>query len=76
MFYDQPKLTELRDEQAAEMAGRLRLARVQGVGDDRLRRTADRGLRMGDLPRARRAADVWLTFRAADDDAAGGRPAA
>jgi hypothetical protein len=46
------------------MAGRLRLARVQGVTDERLRRTAAKGLRMGDRSRARQAADVWLTFRA------------
>jgi hypothetical protein len=66
-YYDQPRLTELSDEQATEMAGRLRLARVQGVGDERLRRLAVKGLGMGDRPRARRAADVWLTFRAPGD---------
>jgi hypothetical protein len=32
-FYDQPRLGELTAEQAAEMAGRLRLARIQGVSD-------------------------------------------
>ena len=36
---------------------------VQGFGEARLRVLAV-GLRMGDLPRARQAADVWLTFRA------------
>ena len=50
------------------MAGRLRLARVQGVGDERLRRMAVKGLAMHDRPRAREAADRWPTFRAADDD--------
>jgi hypothetical protein len=40
------------------MAGRLRLARVQGVTDERLRRKAAKGLRMGGLSRARQAADV------------------
>jgi hypothetical protein len=63
-FYDQPDPAELDDEQAAELAARLRLARVQGVDDARLRGLAARGLRIGDLPRARRAADIWLTFRA------------
>jgi hypothetical protein len=53
------------------MAGRLRLARVQGVDDARLRRLAAKGLAMGDLPRARQAADVWLTFRAADTPGGG-----
>jgi hypothetical protein len=62
-FYDQPALTELRDEQATEMAGRLRLARVQGISDERLLSLAKKGLGMGDLARARQAADLWLTFR-------------
>jgi hypothetical protein len=66
-YYDQPRLTDLSAEQAAEMAGRLGLARVQGVSDERLRRMAAKGLRMGDRPRARQAADVWLTFRAPGD---------
>jgi hypothetical protein len=68
-FYDQPALTALRAEQATEMAGRLRLARIQGVGDERLLSLAKKGLGMGDPARARRAADLWLTFRA---PAAGG----
>jgi hypothetical protein len=38
---------------------------VQGVSDAKLRGVATRGLAMGDPPRARRAADLWLTFRAA-----------
>jgi hypothetical protein len=46
------------------MAGRLPLARIQGVTDERLRRMRARGLRMDDLSRARHAADVWMTFRA------------
>jgi hypothetical protein len=61
-YYGQPRLIELTDERAAEMAGRLRLARVHGVGDERLRRIAAKGVGMGDLPRARQAADVWLTL--------------
>lgn len=65
-FYDRPGPAELGDEQAAELAGRLRLARAQGVGDERLRRMADKGMTMGDLAHARQAADVWLTFRAGD----------
>jgi hypothetical protein len=65
-FYDQPRLTGLSDEQSVEMAGRLRLARVQGVSDEKLADVARKGLAMGDLPRARRAADIWLTFDAAD----------
>ena len=48
------------------MAGRLRLARVQGVEDERLARMAAKGMTMSDRPRARGAADIWLTFRAAD----------
>ena len=63
-FYDQPALTELSAEQATEMAGRLRLARVQRVSDERLLSLAKKGLGMGDPPRAREAADQWLTFRA------------
>jgi hypothetical protein len=65
-YYDQPALTELGEEQAIDMAGRLRLARVQGVEDERLRRMAAKGLTMRDRARARQAADIWLTFRAAD----------
>ena len=66
-FYcDQPCLAELDDAQAVDMAGRLRLARVQGVDDKRLRRMAAKGLSMDDRSRAREAADIWLTFRAAD----------
>jgi len=65
-FYDQSRLAELGDEQAVDMAGRLRLARVQGVDDKRLRRMAAKGLSMDDRSRAREAADIWLTFRAAD----------
>jgi hypothetical protein len=42
-FYDQPRLTALSDEQAGEMAGRLRLARVQGVSDERLPRLTPQG---------------------------------
>jgi len=57
---------DLYHPQADEFAGRLRLARVQGVGDERLRRMADKGMTMGDLAHARQAADVWLTFRAGD----------
>jgi hypothetical protein len=72
-FYDQPRLADLTDGQATEMAGRLRLARVQGIGDERLRRMATRGLAMDDRPRARAAADIWLTFRAGDS---GGTPRA
>jgi hypothetical protein len=68
-FYDQPRLAELTDVQAAEMAARLRLARVQGVSEDKLAGVARKGLAMGDLPRARRAADVWLTFQAGDEPA-------
>ena len=45
------------------MAGRLRLARVQGVSDERLLSLAKKGLRMDDRPRARQAADLWLTLR-------------
>jgi hypothetical protein len=63
-FYDQPRPAELGEEQTAEMADRLRLARVQGVSDERLRALAAKGLSMGDPPRARRAADLRLTFRA------------
>jgi hypothetical protein len=55
-YYDQPLLIELSDEQVAEMAGRLRLARVRGVGDERLRRMAVKGRGMGDRRRARQAA--------------------
>jgi hypothetical protein len=62
-FYDQPRLADLSDEQAAEMAARLRLARARGVGDEKLRSVAEKGRRMGDPARARRAADIWLTFR-------------
>ena len=65
-YYDQPRPTRLSDEQAGEMAGRLRLARVRGVDDERLRQMADRGLRMTDVSLARHAADEWLTFRAAN----------
>jgi hypothetical protein len=54
---------ELSDEQAVDMAGRLRLARIQGVGDERRRRMAAKALTMDDRPRAREAADIWLTFR-------------
>src|SRR4051794_5265660 len=49
-FYDQPRLTELSDEQSIEMAGRLRLARVQGVSDDKLASIARKGVAMGDPP--------------------------
>jgi len=38
---------------------------VQGVGDERLAH-GGRGATMGELPRAREAADIWLSFRAAD----------
>jgi len=65
-FYDQSRPAELDDAQAVDMAGRLRLARVQGVDDKRLRRMAAKGLSMDDRSRAREAADIWLTFRAAD----------
>ena len=66
-FYcDQPCLAELDDAQAVDMAGRLRLARVHGVEDERLARMAAKGMTMSDRPRAREAADIWLTFRAAD----------
>jgi len=65
-YYDEPTLAELNDDQAVDMAGRLRLARVQGVDDERLRRMAAKGLSMNDRSRAREAADIWLTFRAAD----------
>jgi len=65
-YYDEPTLAELNDDQAVDMAGRLRLARVQGVDDKRLRRMAAKGLSMDDRSRAREAADIWLTFRAAD----------
>jgi len=41
-YYDQPTLAELGDDQAVDMAGRLRLARVQGVDDERLARMAAR----------------------------------
>jgi hypothetical protein len=68
-FYDQPRLAELTDAQSALMAGRLRLARVRGVTDDKLRSIAATGLAMDDLPRARRAADVWLRLRGADGGA-------
>jgi hypothetical protein len=68
-FYDQPRLTDLTDDQATEMAARLRLARVQAVSDDKLAGVARKGLAMGDLPHARRAADVWLTFHAGDERA-------
>jgi hypothetical protein len=44
------------------MAGRLRLARIQGVGERR-RRMAAKALTMDHRPRAREAADIWLTFR-------------
>ena len=37
-YYDQPTLAELGDHQAVDMAGRLGLARVQGVDDERLAR--------------------------------------
>ena len=47
------------------MAGRLRLASGQGVGDERLRRMAAKGLTMDEPRRAREAADIWLTLRAA-----------
>jgi hypothetical protein len=65
-YYDQPRLAELDDAQPVDMAGRLRLARLQGLDDERLRRMAAKGLTMDDTRRAREAADVWLTFRAAD----------
>jgi hypothetical protein len=65
-YYDEPRLADLADVQATEMAVRLRLARVQGIGDERLRRMAVKGLAMDDRPRAREAADIWLTFRAGD----------
>ncbi len=68
-FYDQPRLAELTDVQAAEMAARLRLARGQGVTEDKLAGVARKGLAMGDLPRARRAADLLLTFHAGDEPA-------
>ena len=55
-----------RRRRRVEMAGRLRLARLQGIADERLRRMAAKGLAMDDRPRAREAADLWLTFRAAD----------
>jgi hypothetical protein len=73
-FYDQPRLTALSDEQASEMAGRLRLARVQRVSDDKLRSVAKHGLGRGDPRRVRAAADLWLTFRGAERD--GESPAA
>jgi hypothetical protein len=50
------------------MAGRLRLAHERGVNDEKLRRAAAKGLAMGDPPRARRAADLWLTFHATGDE--------
>jgi hypothetical protein len=53
------------------MAGRLRLAHVQGIGDERLRRMAAEGMAMDDRPPAREAADIWLTFRSGDP---GGTP--
>ena len=65
-YYDEPTLAELNDDQAVDMAGRLRLACVQGVEDERLARMAAKGMTMSDRPRARGAADIWLTFRAAD----------
>jgi hypothetical protein len=65
-YYDQPRLTELSGDQATDMAGRLRLAHVQGVDDERLRRMVCKGLKMDDRSRAREAADIWLTFQAAD----------
>ena len=51
------------------MAGRLGLARVQGVDDEPLARMAARGTTMSDRRRAREAADIWLMFRAADGGA-------
>jgi hypothetical protein len=67
-------MAELDDAQSAEMADRLRRARARGVGDEKLRDVAAKGLRRGDPPRARRAADIWLTFRVCDEPA--GPPAA
>ena len=66
-YYDQPDLAGLTATQAAEMADRLRYAQgVGGVDDAKLARLAGRGLAMEDRAQAAQAADVWLTFRAAD----------
>jgi hypothetical protein len=73
-YYDQPALAELGEGPAAEMAARLRLARVQGISDERLRALARRGRDLGHPEQARRAADLWLSFRA--PDARRDRPAA
>ncbi len=62
-YYDQPRPAELGVAQAAEMAARLRLARVQSLSDERLLALARKGLRSEDPALARRAADEWLTFR-------------
>jgi hypothetical protein len=73
-FYDRPRLTDLTAEQSSEMAARLRLARDRRVSDEKLADIARKGFAMGDRPRARQAADIWLNRRAADDP--GGSPAA
>jgi hypothetical protein len=62
-YYDQADLATLSATQAAEMADRLRYAQGVGVGDDKLRRLASRGLAMEDRAKAAQAADVWLTTR-------------
>ena len=50
-FHDRPRLDALDDNQAAEMADRLRRARERGISDARWRALATEGLGMGDLPR-------------------------
>jgi hypothetical protein len=62
-YYDQADLATLSATQAAEMADRLRYAQGVGVGEDKLRRLASRGLAMEDRTKAAQAADVWLTTR-------------
>lgn len=60
LYYGQPRLEQLTDEQVADMVARLREAHARGLSDERLRRMATRGLAMDDRPHARQAADLWL----------------
>jgi len=73
LFHD-ARPSELGEAQAAAMADRLRLARVRGVSDERLRALADKGLAGDQRAVARRAADQWLALTGSRD--AADRPAA
>jgi hypothetical protein len=62
-YYGQPRAAALREQEAVELAARLRAAHRRELSDARLRVMARKGLEMSHPELARRAADLWLRFR-------------